>query len=194
MKLICINVVLVLFGLGCNNQAKKRVNVKEIKTLYKVNVLSSYQHGDTLELVSDDIIVWQPFIFELSEDEFQKHYSNVFQVEKKNNIVVLQSDGNKINMEVNKPIENVKELAEYHHSEIPSHSIKAAKISTPLIELQHGIRVGMDKEDFFKMINRSGIENKINVVQLFDPPGDLIEQSYVFEDGKLKIIEMKSPY
>ena len=185
VKLIFVNLILFL----CFNCTSKEDKPQ------KLSILSSLQNGDTLEIVSDDDLIWQPFTVELSVEELQKFYGNIFQVEDQGKVIKLQGKGNEIVLITNKSIENAEKLAEHHHSKVSSYSLEKAKISTPSIVLQYGIRVGMSKEAFFEILNfSSDVENSVNVVQFFDPPGDMIEQSYVFKDGKLEVIEMKSPY
>lgn len=195
VKLLFINII-ILLCFSCNSQVTENVKNIESKNdkVYKINVLTSSQHGDTLELVSDDNLVWKPFVGELSAEEFQKRYNNAFKVEEQGELVKLQAKGSKIILTVNEPVENAEKLAEHHHSKVPPYSLREAKISTTLVELQYGIRIGMNKADFFKMLNfSSDVENSVNVIRIFDPPGDAIEQSYLFKDGKLEVIEMKLP-
>lgn len=198
MRFILVNIILILCCFGCNSQVgtqeQSTENKREVE-VQKINILSSSQIGDTLELVSDDSLVWKPFVVELSVEELQRRYGNVFKVDDQSNVIELQGEEVKIILIKNISVENAEKLAEHHHTAVPTCSIKEIEISNPLIELQYGIRVGMNKEDFFKMINFSpAVGNSVNIVQIFDPPGEMIEQSYVFKDGKLEVIKMKSPY
>lgn len=206
MSLIVTLIITLLTCLGCRNQAPtKHENLEKIEKPFHqhdstfhqtINILSYSLHGDTLDIISDDNLVWRPFVIDLSVETLQQHYNNIFQVEKQNELVILREKENKIILYVNEPIAGSDTLAdaEYHDSKIPQFSIKESIITSPSIALQYGIKIGMDKSTFFKMIKLPLNTEDINVVQIFDPPGDFIEQSYIFKNKKLILIEMRSPY
>jgi|SRR6218665_531150 len=201
IKLIFVNIILLLCCFGCNSRVGvKERSIEKEAGVHKINILSSSQIRhidelrDTLEIVSDDNLVWEPFGVEVTLEGLQKRYGNIFRAEEQGGVVELYANRNKIVLKTNEPVENAELLTEYHHTKVPPYSIKEVKISTPSIVLLYGIKVGMSKKAFFKMLNvSSDVENRVNVVRFFDPPGDMIEQSYVFKEGKLEIIEMKSP-
>ncbi len=176
-----------------NNDAFKCQN----RVLQQINVLHSFICGDTLNIVSDDKLIWNPYnVDSISVQSLQDKYNNVFEVKSFNNSIInLIKNDNKIIIKKNEIIKEAKNLAEHHHSDIPKYSILKSTLRSPLIELQHGIKVGMDKTDFFKLIKKySNLENKISVIVFFDPLGDFIKQTYIFKKNRLIYIQMNKPY
>lgn len=182
--------LITCFKTNYNETKKEKINI-----LQQINVLHSSIKGDTLELLSDDKLIWSPFnVDTISEKSLQCQYNNIFKIRKiKDNIIILCERNSLIEIQKNIPVPNAEHLSEYHHTRVSSYYLSKAYISTPLIKLQHDIKVGMKKSDFFKLINNFFcLKEKINVVRFFDPPGDFIEQSYFFDKEKLVLIKMNS--
>ncbi len=167
------------------------------RVLQQINVLHSFICGDTLNIISDDKLIWNPYnVDNISVESLQDKYNNVFEVKNLNNSMInLIKNDNKITIKKNEIIKEAKNLAEHHHSDIPNYSIIESTLRAPLIELQHGIKVGMSKTDFFKLIKKySNLENKISEIILVDPLGEFIKQTYIFKSNRLILIQMNKPY
>jgi len=179
MKVILSFLFLLLFSFYTNSQINEVVQTQNI--LYtKINVLKSDINGDTLEIVTDDKIIWKPFATEISVNNLQNIHGHIYSI-KENEFVTLSYETSKIVLKKNQLQTNLK--------------IVYVSIFSPEIKLQYGIRVGMSKVEFFELLNfSSDIINKTSVVKFYDPPGDLIEQSFIFKNGFLHLIEMKSIY
>lgn len=198
--LYSIFILLIVYSYGCKNQ----INEKEIQQLKirneqleatpVVNILHQVERGDTLEIVSDGELTWNPFVTCLAADSLQAHYGNVFDVDKEGISIKLKKGSSFIVIVKNESIENAEDYAEHHYTTPPTYKLTEAVIFDSGIQLQHGIKVGMSKKKFFRLLGYRGDINGINVVQNFDPPGDLIEQTFVFDKDKLLRISMRSPY
>lgn len=201
MRVLYLVYFLLLFCFyGCKSKTNdigvKRLEIRNIQPETKpvINILHQVQRGDTLEIVSDGELTWNPFVIGLAVDSLQSRYGNLFDLERKGNFARLKKGNTFIEVLKNSPLENAEDLAEHHHSTLPIYRLSKAEIFDDGIQLQHGITVGMNKNEFFRLLGYRGDINGINVVQNFDPPGDLIEQTFVFDKDKLLRISMRSPY
>jgi len=198
--LFLISALLIVCSYGCksqvNEKAVQQIEVENEQTEVKsvVNVLHQVQRGDTLEIISDGQLTWNPFAITLAVDSLQKRYGNMFDIEKEGMTTRLQKGKSFIKVLKTESVENAEDLAEYHHTILSTYKLVDALILDDDIRLQHGIKVGMNKEDFFSLLGYQGDVNDINIVRNFDPPGDFIEQTFVFREGKLSRIHMQFPY
>lgn len=201
MRVLYLVYFLLLFCFyGCKSKTNdigvKRLEIRNIQPETKpvINILHQVQRGDTLEIVSDGELTWNPFVTGLAADSLQAHYGNVFDVDKEGISIKLKKGSSFIVIVKNESIENAEDYAEHHYTTPPTYKLTESVIFDSDIQLQHGIKVGMSKKKFFRLLGYRGDINGINVVQNFDPPGDLIEQTFVFDKDKLLRISMRSPY
>lgn len=197
-----ISCLLLTCFLSCNSQISKNDNQqKQIDKIGKksnlesvIRVLHQTQQGDTLMIVSDSKLIWRPFITDLNIDSLQLNNGNIFEIQKEKNIFILRTGDSYIKLLKNiKPEGNLEDIDEYYYSiQSPFKLIEAEIFDN--IQLQYEISVGMSKSTFLSLLGLQDLKANINVIEIFDPPGDFIEQTYMFEDNKLYNIKMKSPY
>lgn len=197
-----ISCLLLTCFFSCNSQISKNDDQqKQIDKIGKksnlesvIRVLHQTQQGDTLMIVSDSKLIWRPFITDLNIDSLQLNNGNIFEIQKEKNIFILRTGDSYIKLLKNiKPEGNLEDIDEYYYSiQSPFKLIEAEIFDN--IQLQYEISVGMSKSIFLSLLGLQDLKANINVIEIFDPPGDFIEQTYMFEDNKLYNIKMKSPY
>lgn len=158
-----------------------------------ITITGQYLHGDTLEILSDGKLTWFPFIDTLSPKNIQTRYGGIFQLRSKSNTIRLTFGKSFIELEKRKDVKNIEKLAEHHYSKIPQYRIVNSRIINKEIILSDSIKVGMLKSSFFALFGYKGNVDKIRVVQNFDPPGELVEQTFIFNKDTLVCIIMKIP-
>lgn len=159
-----------------------------------VHINQAFHHGKTLEILSDGKLTWTPFITESHPDSLQAFYEYAFNAEVKGRLTILRKSNNFIKLLKNDSIEGAENLAEYHHSQPPPYMLSSVSISDNDIQLQHGIKIGMSKVEFFNLLGYKESLSSFDTVQNFDTPGELIEQTFIFNNRKLHQITMQLPY
>lgn len=188
-----LKIFLLIVSCGQLNQAEFNKNDVIFHIEYdSIKVLLSEIKDENLIIVSDDNIVWNPFLADISPDSLMEFYNLQINIDKDSNDILLY-DGNSTFLisKVWKICES-SEVSELDCLETLQYIIKEASIKDEEIILKRGIHIGMSKKSFFEAL---GIEYKsfINIVEIFDPPGTYIEQKYIFSNDRLSSITIISP-
>jgi hypothetical protein len=208
MKIIS-NIVLLHFMfliIGCNEQAEKmkdytisenrdsiaNSNNKTIEDNIinnKIGIIKLNVRNDTLEIISDQKLTWKP-LGELLVSKLQENNKNIFKVNE--SIEIAPIDNQKVKFY--KLIYNnsfIKVQEEKGDNELVS-----ARILDSEINLVYDIKIGMSKKEFLrKIFVDPDFESlkEINVIKNFDPPGDTIDETFIFKGDTLSEIILQVP-
>lgn len=197
--------ILVALGLSCSGTGKDKHDlnnsselpdslfIQELMNRQRIGIKLLSTSSDTLEAISDGELTWRPFMETISINSLQRINDNIFEVSRSSEAnLFTKGQGFTLYLKYDKSFIKLK-LAEADSSA----NLISAKIENDKIQLAYGIRIGMSKRDFFsKIFTDPPVElfSRINVFRNFDPPGEFIEQSFVFERDTLVRIIMQAPY
>jgi hypothetical protein len=173
-----------------------------------IGILMMKFERDTLEFLSDRKLTWTPFGVNTIPRDIKNEFNPVFKeidtavINKMTNEEVkgsmLKSSMSSLFFKrlSKKELEADVNDVEHQDDKPDSTQLYFATIRDT-ISLAYGLKVGMSKKDFFNVILNqydSLLLNKINVVINSDPRGEEIDVYFIFKEGILKEIRMKSPF
>jgi hypothetical protein len=191
---IPVGLLFVTFCFACTNVRERKegdeisndnAEIAELAKKQKIGIKLLELNSDTLVSISDGDLTWRPFGVDLRERDLQSAYGNIFdvrtlQVRSNDTIIIFTYDKSFIKIKRNlKP------------------RLLSARIANAEIEVIYDIKIGMKKKEFFSKIfdnpNHTFL-GRIKVFQNFDPPGEVIDQTFIFTDSALTEIIFKNPY
>jgi hypothetical protein len=147
-------------------------------------------HRHTMFVVTDGQMTDCPF--QISNiQQFRQKYKYFIE----DDIIIRNDEMNLIDT-VNKFIYKDSFVKLYYNKEEQNFDIVSALIKDMEIRIIYDIHVGLSKDEFFEKIFHESSKYDFSDVNIFsnnDSRGE-VEQNFIFEDDKLKIIEMKSAY
>ncbi len=203
--------ILIIFIVSCKENVKVEQNIvinEETLIQYKLNskklIYTISQRNDTIDIGSSGNLIYKPFGVNLSKKGLEKKFSiklkevGLNQHREGVKRAIYTYKNSKIIIEYIKKTffpKDAEKYAEYKHQKPVLEKIFFTEINNPEIAILDTIKVGMKKKDFFMFLFNTYDDKlkKINVILNGDMPGDLIEQKFVFKNGKLKNFTFKAP-
>jgi hypothetical protein len=174
------------------NENKKNDDDQKLKDLIKNNkigIITLARNNDTLEIISDQKLTWKP-LGELSVLNLQEANNNIFRVNENTEI------DSTYNQKVKSYTLNYKNSFIRMIRRDGNNELMSARIKDSEINLVYGIKVGISKQEFLKIIFVDPdfeVLKGINVIQNFDPPGETIDETFIFKENILSEIIMRIP-
>lgn len=186
----------ILLLLGCTNTTETTIKgdfpaqpVPSLKDKAfipqnNIKILQLHYNTDTLQLISDDRLTWDTFAKDNSFANIEQKFRNL-----------KKRDTEVYNKRRNKRVKGVALASDKSFLFFVNHSLSSAYIGDTDIELTYGIKVGMPKADFFKIIfnEKDELYNMYypaNVIINSDPPGVDFDTYFVFKADTLRYIKV----
>lgn len=148
-----------------------------------LGVIKVFARKDTLDFISDKDLTWRPL-----SDKPLSNAIKLMQGDKSIDTFDIIGTPNTKKVTLKSTLSNMEFLLSEGKEKV-----NFIIVQDPEIIFTYGIRIGMTKKDFINLIDSNFHEClfEYNVFKNFDPPGEYVEQSFLFKNDSLNKIFIK---